>query len=62
MLLVKTAFNMQNLMNSHDATRLASAVANPRWQSLVIEMFNWSQKSNNRKLTMHKNLQQNKDK
>jgi hypothetical protein len=23
------ALNMQNLMNSHDATRLASAVANP---------------------------------
>lgn len=44
------ALNMQNLMNSHDATRLASAVANPdgikfgNWG----RYFNWSQKSNNR--------------
>jgi cyclomaltodextrinase / maltogenic alpha-amylase / neopullulanase len=44
------ALNMQNLMNSHDATRLASAVANPDgikfgdWG----KYFNWSQKSNNK--------------
>ncbi|KLT63875.1 glycoside hydrolase family 13 protein [Pedobacter sp. BMA] len=44
------ALNMQNLMNSHDATRLASAVANPDglkfgdWGNY----FNWSQKSNNK--------------
>lgn len=50
------AFNMQNLMNSHDATRLASAVANPDgikfgdWG----KYFNWSQKSNNRKYNAQK--------
>ncbi len=50
------AFNMQNLMNSHDATRLASAVANPdgikfgNWG----KYFNWSQKSNNKKYNARK--------
>ncbi|MCW3074960.1 MAG: alpha-amylase [Flaviaesturariibacter sp.] len=44
------ALNMQNLMNSHDATRIGSAVANPDglrfgdWG----KYFNWSQKSNNK--------------
>jgi cyclomaltodextrinase len=44
------AFNMQNLMNSHDATRLASAVANPDGKKFGDwgQYFNWSQKSNNR--------------
>lgn len=43
------AFNMQNLMNSHDATRLASAVANPDGKKFGDwgAYFNWSQKSNN---------------
>lgn len=43
------AFNMQNLMNSHDATRLASAVANPDGKKFGDwgQYFNWSQKSNN---------------
>ncbi|HEY0045331.1 MAG TPA: glycoside hydrolase family 13 protein [Flavobacterium sp.] len=43
------ALNMQNLMNSHDATRLASLVANPdgkRYGDWGAH-FNWSQKSNN---------------
>ncbi len=50
------ALNMQNLMNSHDATRLASAVANPdgvrfgNWG----KYFNWSQKSNNPKYNARK--------
>jgi cyclomaltodextrinase len=44
------ALNMQNLMNSHDATRLASAVANPDGKRFGDwgAYFNWSQKSNNR--------------
>ena len=44
------AFNMQNLMNSHDATRLASAVANPDGLKFGDwgKYFNWSQKSNNK--------------
>jgi glycosidase len=44
------ALNMQNLMNSHDATRLASAVANPDGKKFGDwgAYFNWSQKSNNR--------------
>ena len=44
------ALNMQNLMNSHDATRLASAVANPNGVKFGDwgKYFNWSQKSNNR--------------
>ena len=50
------ALNMQNLMNSHDATRLASAVANPDgikfgdWG----KYFNWSQKSNNKNYNARK--------
>jgi cyclomaltodextrinase / maltogenic alpha-amylase / neopullulanase len=50
------AFNMQNLMNSHDATRLASAVANPdglkfgNWG----RYFGWSQKSNNKNYNARK--------
>lgn len=50
------ALNMQNLMNSHDATRLASAVANPDglkfgdWGNY----FNWSQKSNNKNYNARK--------
>lgn len=44
------ALNMQNLMNSHDATRLASAVANPDGKKFGDwgAYFNWSQKSNNK--------------
>jgi cyclomaltodextrinase len=50
------AYNMQNLMNSHDATRLASAVANPdgvkfgNWG----RYFGWSQKSNNKNYNARK--------
>jgi len=50
------AFNMQNLMNSHDATRIGSAVANAdgkkfgKWG----EYFNWSQKSNNKNYNTRK--------
>jgi cyclomaltodextrinase / maltogenic alpha-amylase / neopullulanase len=50
------ALNMQNLMNSHDATRLASAVANPdglkfgNWG----RYFGWSQKSNNKNYNARK--------
>jgi cyclomaltodextrinase / maltogenic alpha-amylase / neopullulanase len=44
------ALNMQNLMNSHDATRIASAVANPDGKKFGDwgTYFNWSQKSNNK--------------
>lgn len=44
------ALNMQNLMNSHDATRLASAVANPDGKKFGDwgDYFNWSQKGNNK--------------
>ena len=44
------AFNMQNLMNSHDATRIGSAVANPDGRKFGDwgRYFNWSQKSNNK--------------
>ncbi|RYY87523.1 MAG: alpha-amylase [Chitinophagaceae bacterium] len=43
------ALNMQNLMNSHDATRVGSAVANPDGRRFGDwgKYFNWSQKSNN---------------
>ena len=43
------AFNMQNLMDSHDATRLGSAVANPDGKKFGDwgKYFNWSQKSGN---------------
>lgn len=44
------AFNMMNLMNSHDATRLASAVANPDGEKFGNwgKYFGWSQKSSNK--------------
>lgn len=44
------AYNMQNLMNSHDATRIGSAVANPDGRKFGDwgKYFNWSQKSNNK--------------
>ncbi len=44
------ALNMQNLMNSHDATRLASAVANSDGKKFGDwgDYFGWSQKSNNK--------------
>jgi cyclomaltodextrinase / maltogenic alpha-amylase / neopullulanase len=50
------AFNMQNLMNSHDATRLASAVANPDGKKFGDwgKYFGWSQKSNNRNYSARK--------
>jgi glycosidase len=50
------AFNMQNLMNSHDATRLASAVANPDGKKFGDwgQYFNWSQKSNNKNYNARK--------
>ncbi|RYZ24049.1 MAG: alpha-amylase [Chitinophagaceae bacterium] len=43
------ALNMQNLMNSHDATRIGSAVANADGKRFGDwgPYFNWSQKSNN---------------
>jgi glycosidase len=50
------ALNMQNLMDSHDATRLGSAVANPdgkkfgNWGAY----FGWSQKSNNKNYNARK--------
>jgi cyclomaltodextrinase / maltogenic alpha-amylase / neopullulanase len=50
------ALNMQNLMNSHDATRLASAVANADGKKFGDwgQYFNWSQKSNNRNYNARK--------
>jgi cyclomaltodextrinase len=44
------ALNMQNLMNSHDATRIGSAVANADGKKFGDwgPYFNWSQKSNNK--------------
>lgn len=43
------AMNMQNLVDSHDATRIGSAVANPDGKKFGDwgDYFNWSQKSNN---------------
>ena len=43
------ALNMMNLVDSHDATRIASAVANPDSPPMAEwgKYFNWSQKSNN---------------
>ncbi|MBF9239652.1 alpha-glucosidase C-terminal domain-containing protein [Hymenobacter sp. BT683] len=43
------ALNMQNLVGSHDATRIGSAVANPDGKQMGDwgPYFNWSQKSNN---------------
>ena len=50
------ALNMQNLMNSHDATRIGSAVANPDGKKFGDwgQYFNWSQKSNNRNYNARK--------
>ncbi|HUS03219.1 MAG TPA: alpha-glucosidase C-terminal domain-containing protein, partial [Chitinophagaceae bacterium] len=50
------ALNMQNLMNSHDATRLASAVANPDGEKFGNwgKYFGWSQKGNNRNYNARK--------
>ena len=50
------ALNMQNLMNSHDATRIASAVANPNGKKFGDwgAYFNWSQKSNNKNYNARK--------
>ena len=50
------ALNMQNLMNSHDATRLGSAVANPDGRKFGDwgKYFNWSQKSNNKNYNARK--------
>lgn len=43
------AMNMQNLVDSHDATRIGSAVANPDGKKFGDwgDYFNWSQKSSN---------------
>ncbi|MGG9960738.1 glycoside hydrolase family 13 protein [Ferruginibacter sp. SUN106] len=50
------ALNMQNLMNSHDATRLASAVVNPDGKKFGDwgKYFGWSQKSNNKNYNAQK--------
>ena len=50
------AFNMQNLMNSHDATRIGSAVANPDGRKFGEwgRYFGWSQKSNNKSYNARK--------
>jgi cyclomaltodextrinase len=50
------ALNMQNLMNSHDATRIGSAVANPDGKKFGDwgQYFNWSQKSNNKNYNARK--------
>jgi glycosidase len=50
------ALNMQNLMDSHDATRLGSAVANPDREKFGNwgKYFNWSQKSNNKNYNARK--------
>ena len=44
------ALNMQNLLDSHDATRIGSAVANPDGKKMADwgDYFGWTQKSNNR--------------
>ena len=50
------ALNMQNLVDSHDATRIGSAVANPDGKRFVDwgGYFNWSQKSNNKEYDARK--------
>lgn len=50
------ALNMQNLMDSHDATRVGSAVANPDGKKFGDwgQYFNWSQKSNNKNYNARK--------
>ncbi|WP_197464059.1 glycoside hydrolase family 13 protein [Rufibacter sp. DG15C] len=54
------ALNMQNLMDSHDATRLGSAVANPDGERFGNwgKYFNWSQKSNNKSYNARKPTQE----
>jgi glycosidase len=50
------ALNMQNLVDSHDATRIGSAVANPDGKKMGDwgSYFNWSQKSNNKSYNARK--------
>ncbi|MBC5863287.1 alpha-amylase [Flavobacterium sp. F339] len=50
------AYNMQNLVGSHDATRIGSAVANPDGKKFSDwgPYFNWSQKSNNKQYNARK--------
>jgi cyclomaltodextrinase len=50
------ALNMQNLVDSHDATRIGSAVANPDGKKFGDwgPYFNWSQKSNNKSYNARK--------
>ena len=50
------AMNMQNLVGSHDATRIGSAVANPDGKKFGDwgDYFNWSQKSNNKNYNARK--------
>jgi cyclomaltodextrinase len=50
------ALNMQNLVDSHDATRIGSAVANPDGRKMGDwgPYFNWSQKSNNKSYNARK--------
>ncbi|WP_303311912.1 glycoside hydrolase family 13 protein [Hymenobacter sp. BT730] len=50
------ALNMQNLVDSHDATRIGSAVANPDGKKFGDwgAYFNWSQKSNNKSYNARK--------
>jgi cyclomaltodextrinase len=50
------AMNMQNLVDSHDATRIGSAVANPDGKKFGDwgDYFTWSQKSNNKGYNVRK--------
>ena len=50
------AMNMQNLVGSHDATRIGSAVGNPDGKKFGDwgDYFNWSQKSNNKNYNARK--------
>lgn len=50
------ALNMQNLMDSHDATRLATAIVNADGKKFGDwgPYFNWSQKSNNKQYNARK--------
>ena len=50
------AMNMQNLVGSHDATRIGSAVANPDGKKFGDwgDYFTWSQKSNNKNYNARK--------
>jgi len=58
------ALNMQNLMDSHDATRLASAVSNPDGAKFGDwgKYFNWSQKSNNKEYNARKPTKEQRQK